>query len=50
MLFRKIRKKKCRGNRKLQHFRRRCRAKGMTDRAIEMLIIIKDAFIKMVNG
>ncbi|CAF4124668.1 unnamed protein product [Adineta steineri] len=39
----KKKKKKCRGNRKLQHFRRKCRAKGMNNQAIEMLISIKQA-------
>jgi len=41
--FLKSKKKKCRGNRKLQRFRRKCRAKGMNDQAIEMLMWIKKA-------
>ncbi|CAM4813315.1 unnamed protein product [Rotaria magnacalcarata] len=36
-----LKKKKNRGNRKLQHFRRRCRAKGMNNHAIEMLTLVK---------
>ncbi|CAF1302974.1 unnamed protein product, partial [Rotaria sordida] len=43
----KKKKKKCHGNRKLQHFRRKCRAKGMTDQAIEMLILLKKENISM---
>jgi hypothetical protein len=39
--FLKNKKKKCRGNRKLQHFKRKCRAKGMDNQAIEMLMSIK---------
>jgi len=35
------RKKKCRGNRKLIKFRRRCRAKGMNNETIEILIASK---------
>jgi len=37
------RKKKCRGNRKLIKFRRRCRAKGMNNETIEILIASKDS-------
>ncbi|CAF4149969.1 unnamed protein product [Rotaria sp. Silwood2] len=39
----KKKKKKCHGNRKLQRYRRRCQAKGMNDRAIELLMLIKKA-------
>lgn len=34
----KNKKRKCRGNRKLQRFRRHCRKKGMTKQSIETLI------------
>ncbi|CAF1241622.1 unnamed protein product [Rotaria sordida] len=43
----KKKKNTCHGNRKLQHFRRKCRAKGMTDQAIEMLILLKKENISM---
>ncbi|CAF2928481.1 unnamed protein product [Rotaria sp. Silwood2] len=33
--------KKCRGNRKLQRYTRRCQAKGMNDQAIEMLMLLR---------
>ncbi|CAF2967501.1 unnamed protein product [Rotaria sp. Silwood2] len=36
-------KKKCLGNRKLHNFTRKCRAKGMNDQAIEMLLLLKKA-------
>jgi hypothetical protein len=36
-------KKKCRGNRKVQNFRRRCRAKGMNNETIEILLASKDS-------
>ena len=31
-------KKKCRGNRKLQHFKRKCRSRGMTEEQITEII------------
>ncbi|CAF3893695.1 unnamed protein product [Rotaria sp. Silwood1] len=36
-------KQKCLGNRKLYNFTLKCRAKGMTDHAIEMLLLLKKA-------
>ena len=39
----KKRTKKCHGNRKLQRFRKKWRSRGMNDRAIEMLLLIKNA-------
>jgi hypothetical protein len=38
----KKKKKKCRGNRKLQRFKRKCWAQGMNSEAIEMLLSIKN--------
>lgn len=35
-------KKKCRGNRRLQHFRRRYRARGMDNQTIEMLVLMNE--------
>ncbi len=34
----KTTKKKCHGNRKLQHFKRKCRARGLTEEQIKILI------------
>ena len=34
----KEKKKKCRGNRKLQHFKRKCRSRGMTEEQITTII------------
>ncbi|CAF3759549.1 unnamed protein product [Rotaria sp. Silwood1] len=33
-----LKKKKCHGNRRLQRFRKRCRARGMNDQTIKMLL------------
>jgi hypothetical protein len=38
----KNKKKKCRGNRKLQRLRRKCRAQEMDNQSIEMLLQIKN--------
>lgn len=37
-LMRPTEKKKCRGNRKLQHFKRKCRSRGMTEEQITTVI------------
>ncbi|CAF2145929.1 unnamed protein product [Rotaria magnacalcarata] len=40
-----LKKRKSYGNRKLQRFRRKCRARGVNDHTIEMLTLVKK-----VNG